>query len=225
MNYVSYFVPRKYYNAPAICYFRNNISFVLTANHVILIFKKKHYITVNYIIFSILEIIFRVCVFSSEKSSEKVTASRGDDDMDDDVLDDDSDIWDSDSESSSSESDAGGTVLMREKFLKKLPTKEEEEKKRRKKEEKAERKKEKKEGDEAWTEVKKGPSMPSERPKMFGKDDEISIEKVVAKLGDILSSRGRRGTDRKEQIEMVHELMGIAKEHKLGEYKKVMQVD
>jgi len=152
-------------------------------------------------------------VVSSETRSDRIL-----DDGDDDDMDSESD-WGSDSESSSSDSDAGGTgLLLREKFLKKVPTKEDEEKKRRKKEEKLERKKDikAKEGDEAWTEVKKGPSLPSERPKMFSKDDEVSIKTVTAKLVDILASRGRRGTDRKEQIEMVHELMGVAKENQLG---------
>lgn len=51
---------------------------------------------------------------------------------------------------------------------------------------------------------------------MFGKDDEISVKSVTNKLNEIMAARGKKGTDRKEQIELVHELMGIAKENNLG---------
>lgn len=51
---------------------------------------------------------------------------------------------------------------------------------------------------------------------MFGKDDEINVLTVTNKLNEIMGARGKKGTDRKEQIELVHELMGIAKNANLG---------
>lgn len=39
---------------------------------------------------------------------------------------------------------------------------------------------------------------------------------VVNKLNEICSSRGRKGTDRYEQIELIKELRSIAKQHNLG---------
>ena len=59
-------------------------------------------------------------------------------------------------------------------------------------------------------------SLMQEKPKMFGKDDEISVKTVTSKLNEIMAARGKKGTDRKEQIELVHELMGIARENNLG---------
>ena len=55
-----------------------------------------------------------------------------------------------------------------------------------------------------------------EKPKMFGKDDEISIPSVVKKLNEIMAARGKKGTDRREQIELLHELFKIAKDNNLG---------
>lgn len=39
---------------------------------------------------------------------------------------------------------------------------------------------------------------------------------MVNKLNEICSSRGRKGTDRYEQIEMIKELRSISKQHNLG---------
>ena len=51
---------------------------------------------------------------------------------------------------------------------------------------------------------------------MFKKDDEININSVHKKLNEIMAARGKKGTDRKEQIELLHELMAIAEENNLG---------
>ena len=51
---------------------------------------------------------------------------------------------------------------------------------------------------------------------MFKKDDEITITTVYKKLNEIMAARGKKGTDRKEQIELLHELMAISEENNLG---------
>lgn len=51
---------------------------------------------------------------------------------------------------------------------------------------------------------------------MFGKDDEISVPSVHKKLAEIMAARGKKGTDRKEQIELLHELLTVAKDNNLG---------
>ena len=56
----------------------------------------------------------------------------------------------------------------------------------------------------------------AEKPKLFAKDEEITAERVVNKLNEICSTRGRKGTDRFEQIELMTELRAIAKKHDLG---------
>uniref|UniRef100_A0A2P2HXK4 Eukaryotic translation initiation factor 3 subunit C n=1 Tax=Hirondellea gigas TaxID=1518452 RepID=A0A2P2HXK4_9CRUS len=149
-------------------------------------------------------------VSESREASVKYTGG-GDDD-------DDYSDWGSDGDSSSSESDGGGTVNLRDKFLKKTTAQREEDEM--KKKARSERKKEgkpAKEGDGGWETVKKGTVIPTEKPKMFGKDDEISVKTVTNKLNEIMAARGKKGTDRKEQIELVHELMGIARENDLGQ--------
>lgn len=130
--------------------------------------------------------------------------------------DDDISDWGSDSDESSSESEEGGTMTLREKFLKKTTTRDDDDTK---KKARSDRKKEgkSKEGDGGWETVKKGSVIPTEKPKMFGKDDEISVKTVTQKLNEIMAARGKKGTDRKEQIELVHELMGIARENNLGD--------
>lgn len=59
---------------------------------------------------------------------------------------------------------------------------------------------------------------------MFAKDAEINHVSVVKKLNEILAARGKKGTDRSEQIELLQELLNIAKLHDLGPaiYVKVM---
>ena len=56
-----------------------------------------------------------------------------------------------------------------------------------------------------------------EKPKMFAKDTEITHEAICKKLRDLTSNRGKKGTDRSEQMELLNELRDIAKEHNLGD--------
>jgi len=59
-------------------------------------------------------------------------------------------------------------------------------------------------------------AIPSEKPKMFAKDAEINISAVLKKLYEIIAARGKKRTDRREQIELLHELQSIADAHNLG---------
>jgi translation initiation factor 3 subunit C len=55
-----------------------------------------------------------------------------------------------------------------------------------------------------------------EKPKMFAKDAEIDVNLVVKKLNEIIAARGKKRTDRREQIELLHELQSVAEAHHLG---------
>ena len=147
--------------------------------------------------------------------------------------DDDSDDWDSDTESDSSSDDdiASTSVYTREMFLKKVEDPEKarkkKEKEEKKKQEREERKLEEKrkrlareeegvsddedEG-EGWTKVDKTAGKVA----MFAKDAEITNELVINKLAEITAARGKKKTNRKEQIELLNELAGIGQENQLG---------
>jgi len=51
---------------------------------------------------------------------------------------------------------------------------------------------------------------------MFPKDTEVNHEAVLKKLSEIVSNRGKKGTDRNEQIELLKELMTIGETNNLG---------
>uniref|UniRef100_A0A8C7PL38 Eukaryotic translation initiation factor 3 subunit C n=1 Tax=Oncorhynchus mykiss TaxID=8022 RepID=A0A8C7PL38_ONCMY len=53
--------------------------------------------------------------------------------------------------------------------------------------------------------------------KMFAKGTEINTTVVVKKLNEILQARGKKGTDRAAQIELLHALANISNENILGE--------
>lgn len=133
---------------------------------------------------------------------------------------DDSTYWGSDSESSSSSDDEDPADL-RKKFLKKTvdTEKDDTEKVREKKTKKEKPKKGKIEEPEdddegGWETVPKYGT--SEKPKMFAKDAEIDTNIVLTKLNEVMSNRGKKKTDRKLQIEFLHELKSIAEQHNLG---------
>uniref|UniRef100_A0A8D8RG01 Eukaryotic translation initiation factor 3 subunit C n=1 Tax=Cacopsylla melanoneura TaxID=428564 RepID=A0A8D8RG01_9HEMI len=140
----------------------------------------------------------------------------------DDDGSDDSSYWGSDSDESSSSSDDDKDMSnMRERFLKKTTERDEDERREKKKERKEKdiRKKAKKEEDEdggEWETVRGGVAMPSEKPKMFAKDAEIDIHLVLKKLTEIIAARGKKRTDRREQIELLHELQAVADAHALS---------
>ena len=71
---------------------------------------------------------------------------------------------------------------------------------------------EKKVKEEGWTEVSK-----SSTKSLFPKDTEIDHQTVTKKFHEILAVRGKKGTDRSEQIGYFTELKKIAADHNLGE--------
>uniref|UniRef100_A0A1A7XYL2 Eukaryotic translation initiation factor 3 subunit C n=1 Tax=Iconisemion striatum TaxID=60296 RepID=A0A1A7XYL2_9TELE len=73
------------------------------------------------------------------------------------------------------------------------------------------------EGDGPWEKVKGGVPLLKEKPKMFAKGTEINTTVVVKKLNEILQARGKKGTDRAAQIELLHALAAISNENNLGQ--------
>ncbi|XP_023029962.1 eukaryotic translation initiation factor 3 subunit c [Leptinotarsa decemlineata] len=141
----------------------------------------------------------------------------------------DSDDWpsDSDSSSDSSDDDESKYTSMRERFLKKTgPAHEDDEDRERRKEEKRKDRKDKdrrkmkrdeeEDGEGEWETVQRGVAIPSEKPKMFAKDAEIDLNLVIKKLNEIMAARGKKRTDRREQIELLHELQNVSDQHQLG---------
>jgi len=56
-----------------------------------------------------------------------------------------------------------------------------------------------------------------EKPEIFSKDTEINHEVVVKKLNELMANRGKKGTDRSIQIELLIDLRNICKVHNLGD--------
>uniref|UniRef100_A0A4W4GTU0 Eukaryotic translation initiation factor 3 subunit C n=1 Tax=Electrophorus electricus TaxID=8005 RepID=A0A4W4GTU0_ELEEL len=140
------------------------------------------------------------------------------DESESDDEDDDED-WGSDSMDSGSESEdnEGNTASLAVAFLKKL-TSSRRPKKTKQKDRAEEEAEEEPEGEDGeWREVKGGVPMVKEKPKMFAKGTEINTAVVVKKLNEILQARGKKGTDRAAQIELLHALAAIAEENNLGE--------
>lgn len=167
---------------------------------------------------------------SDTEAPSKSTSKTQSKPVDDNGDSDDSDSWPSDSESSSESSeDDDKYTSYRDRFLKKSGGgDEDDEEKQRKKEERRKERKDKDrrkakrdeddDGDEEgeWQKVERGVAIPSEKPKMFAKDAEIDLNLVVKKLSEIVAARGKKRTDRREQIELLHELQRVADEHQLG---------
>ncbi|XP_077481836.1 eukaryotic translation initiation factor 3 subunit C [Stigmatopora argus] len=142
--------------------------------------------------------------------------------------DDDEEDWSSDTVDTGSESSdegEGKSASLAMVFLKKTqgPDKGSEKlgkKKKMKKKEKLEEEGEEEGAEEAeagWEKVKGGVPLVKEKPKMFAKGTEINTPVVVKKLHEILQARGKKGTDRTGQIELLDALVTIATEHNLGE--------
>ncbi|XP_047231998.1 eukaryotic translation initiation factor 3 subunit C isoform X2 [Girardinichthys multiradiatus] len=158
---------------------------------------------------------------TAKGSGDESSSSEEDDD-------DDDEDWGGDTEESGSESsddeDGKGKSLATV-FLKKVAgidkasIKKIEKKKKQKKERAGEL--QEGEGDEdgegRWVKVKGGVPLVKEKPKMFAKGTEINVPVVVKKLNEILQARGKKGTDRAAQIELLHALAAIAAENNLGQ--------
>ena len=63
-----------------------------------------------------------------------------------------------------------------------------------------------------WISVDKS----SAKVAMFPKDAEITNDLVIKKLAEIMAARGKKKTNRKEQIELLTELATIGQENQLG---------
>ncbi|KAM8960114.1 eukaryotic translation initiation factor 3 subunit C isoform 1-T1 [Pelodytes ibericus] len=139
---------------------------------------------------------------------------------------------DSDDSDSESEDDQGNRASLASKFLKKTAPEGDRQAADKKKEEKAKKKQHRKvkerkdeaeleeddnEGGGEWEKVKGGAPMVKEKPKMFAKGTEITPVIVVKKLNEILQARGKKGTDRAAQIELLQLLVGISEENNLGQ--------
>lgn len=147
-----------------------------------------------------------------------------DDESDSDDDEDDED-WGSDAVDSSSESIEGDGTSLAKAFLKKQEDGDrqpERKKEKRKPKQRLERTEEEEAEDlqdeeQGWEKVKGGVPLVKEKPKMFAKGTEINTAVVVKKLNEILQARGKKGTDRAAQIELLHALSAIAAENNLGE--------
>merc|ERR1712013_525096 len=116
------------------------------------------------------------------------------------------------------------SVYTRDMFLKKAVDPEKEAKKIEKKEEKARereaRKKEREQikdqdagdSDDEWEVV----DRTATKVAMFAKDAEITSDLVIKKLAEIMAARGKKKTNRKEQIDLLTELASIGQAHSLG---------
>uniref|UniRef100_A0A2K5R3G1 Eukaryotic translation initiation factor 3 subunit C n=1 Tax=Cebus imitator TaxID=2715852 RepID=A0A2K5R3G1_CEBIM len=160
--------------------------------------------------------------------SRKFLKKMDDEDEDSEDSEDDED-WDTGSTSDSdSEEEEGKQTTLASRFLKKAPTTDEDKKAAAKKrEDKAKKKHDRKskhldEEEEhneggAWERVRGGVPLVKEKPKMFAKGTEITHAVVIKKLNKILQARGKKGTDRAAQIELLQLLVPIAAENNLGE--------
>lgn len=150
-----------------------------------------------------------------EDAKSKFTKGGSDEESDDDSMD-----WGSsdESESSSSSDDEKYGGNLANKFLKnRAGGEKDEQKEQRRREKKREQKDKRREDDEeGWEEVKGGVPLIMEKPKMFAKDAEINHQVVLKKLNEIMAARGKKGTDRSEQIELLCELLTISQSHNLG---------
>uniref|UniRef100_A0A8D0HC86 Eukaryotic translation initiation factor 3 subunit C n=1 Tax=Sphenodon punctatus TaxID=8508 RepID=A0A8D0HC86_SPHPU len=162
---------------------------------------------------------------SADEDEEKKSDDSEDDDDDEEDSDDDEDWPSSDSETDSeSDEDDSKYTSLASKFLK--ITEEEKRAVEKKREEKAKKKHDRKakkyEDDEddneggEWEKVKGGVPLIKEKPKMFAKGTEINHAIVVKKLNEILQARGKKGTDRAAQIDLLHLLVTISLENNLG---------
>jgi len=170
----------------------------------------------------------------AEEEVEVEEASDADSDVDDpidipkkpvpdagDKDDDDSDFFDSDSDESSSDEDdlpEGGRRQWAAWMFLKDTTSQADKNKAGKREKKVrpDKNKDKEKAaadakDDGWTQVS------NEKMKvLFPKDTEINHQAVLKKYHEILAVRGRKGTDRSEQVDYFCELRSIAEQHELG---------
>lgn len=153
---------------------------------------------------------------SGPETADPVSATKdipavggGDDD------DSDDDFFGSDSESSSSDDEdaaEGGRKQWAAWMFLKDDKKDDKKSGKRQKKERVEKTKEKPKDADGWTQVSKNERMKV----LFPKDTEINHQVVIKKYHEILAVRGKKGTDRSEQVDYFTELKTIAEAHELG---------
>jgi len=147
-----------------------------------------------------------------QDAKKSIPDAGGDDD------DSDDDFFGSDSESSSSDDDdtqeGGRKQWAAWMFLKDTSSKDDKKSGKRQKKERVEKTKEKpKDGSaDGWTQVSKNDRIKV----LFPKDTEINHQVVIKKYHEILAVRGKKGTDRSEQVDYFTELKTVAEAHELG---------
>jgi len=137
----------------------------------------------------------------------------------DDQDDDDSDFFASDSDESSSDDDdlleGGRRTWTASMFLKDTNDKGDKKAGKREKKVRTDKTKDKAAAaaakDDGWTQVSN-----DKMKVLFPKDTEINHQAVLKKYHEILAVRGRKGTDRSEQVDYFCELKSIAEQHELG---------
>lgn len=156
----------------------------------------------------------------SFKKEVKVKVEKDDDESDDSI------DWDMDSDSDESSSDEEAQYTsIRERFLKKAEkddgddadNKKEKKKLQKDTKDRLKKKRADEDDDEGWEVVNGNRSTSAEQPKMFAKDAEIDVNVVINKLNEVMAARGKKRTDRKQQIEFLRELRTIADTHNLGD--------
>ncbi|GAU91084.1 hypothetical protein RvY_03405-2 [Ramazzottius varieornatus] len=153
---------------------------------------------------------------TTAKKAKGAKAKKGSDEMDEDE-DEDMD-WDTDSETSETDSEDEERYKNdpAARFLKR-PGDEEKQREKEKQKKKTVgnrpghmRQRRAEVDEEGWTTM-------TDKPKLFSKDAEINHGVVLKKLGEIMSQRGKKSTDRQEQIELIEELRVVARRAGLGE--------
>lgn len=132
--------------------------------------------------------------------------------FDEEESDSDSSYWDSSSDDSSDESDndAKKTREITAEYFLKTDKKASDKSKKKPRTTQKETKTKKK--DENWEQVRSGKKKTS----LFEKGVEITVPVAVKKLNDIIMVRGRRSTNRHEQVDLLRELRDVCENNNLG---------
>ncbi|XP_075240275.1 eukaryotic translation initiation factor 3 subunit C-like [Convolutriloba macropyga] len=101
-----------------------------------------------------------------------------------------------------------------EKVQTKESNKEKDLRKQQRRKEKELEKKQRREAEEA---AQTGAMDAKEKPKIFPKESEVTYDMMMKKFNDVISNRGKKGTDKYEQIEILTELLGVTELSGLGE--------
>jgi len=141
------------------------------------------------------------------------TSSKVTDDDDDD--EDSDDMWQDSSDESSSDEDVPAIGYTAAYFLKKKDGDKKERPEKKKKAPRAQAAKVSITEDEGWTTVSGTDKVAKEKP-LFADDAEITVELVNQKIAELSSIRGRRGTNRQQNIDTFKLLSNVCVTENLG---------